>query len=89
MVRRMETPYQPLPDERGGEARPCGRAQAIRDLEGDNSISTRQAATIRSCEATRKGTYRRDTKEGQSVNRTPHKAGLKPAARIDYGMNLL
>ena len=52
-----------LPDERGGQARPRGRARGIRDLEGDDSISTDRAATIGSCEATRQGAYRRATKE--------------------------
>ena len=88
MVRRLETPQQPVPDERGGQARPCGRAQGIRDLEGDDSISTNQAATIGSCEATREGTYRRVTKEGQSVRRTPPNTRLKLAARVDCEMDL-
>jgi hypothetical protein len=69
MVCCLETPQQPLPNEPGDQARLCGRAQGIRDLEGDDSISTNQAATSGSCEATREGTYRRVTKQGQGVSR--------------------
>jgi hypothetical protein len=32
MVRRVETPYEPLSDDRGDQARPCGRARGIRSL---------------------------------------------------------
>jgi hypothetical protein len=67
MVRRLETPQQSLPDERGGKARPRGRAQGIRDFEGDDSISINRATVIGSCEATREGTYRRVTKEGKAL----------------------
>jgi hypothetical protein len=82
MVRRLETSLQPLPDERGGQACPCSRAQGIRDLEGDDSISTNQAATIGSCETTREGTDRRVAKEGQSVSRALPKTRLKLTARV-------
>jgi hypothetical protein len=58
MVRGLEKTQQPVPDERGGQARPCGRAQAIQDVKGYDSISTNQAATIGSCEATREVTDR-------------------------------
>jgi hypothetical protein len=39
--------------------------------DGYDSISTDQAAPLGSCEATREGTYRRATEEGQSVSSTP------------------
>jgi hypothetical protein len=83
MVRRLETSLQPLPDERGGQACPCSRAQGIRDLEGDDSISTNQAATIGSCETTREGTDRRVAKEGRK-KREPRAAQtrLKLTARV-------
>lgn len=68
MVRGLETSLQPLPDERGRQARACGRAQPIRDLEGDDSISTSHATAIGCCAATREGTYHRDTKESQGVS---------------------
>jgi hypothetical protein len=70
LVRRLETPHQPLPDERRGPARPRGGARGIQDFEGHDSISTDQAAIIGSCEATRKGENRRVTEERQTVIRT-------------------
>ena len=70
MVRGLERPRQSLPDERSGQARPCDRAQGVRDIEGDDSISTKQAGTIGACEATCEGAYSRVTEERQIVSRT-------------------
>ena len=71
MLRRLETAQRPLRDECGVQGHPCGRARRIRDLERDDSISTNQAPTSGSCEATRESTNRRGTKDGQRVMPPP------------------
>jgi uncharacterized protein YdhG (YjbR/CyaY superfamily) len=47
--------------------RPCDRAQGIRDIERNYSISIKRAVTIDACKATCEGTYRRVTNEKQST----------------------
>lgn len=81
MVCRLEATHQPLPDERGDQTRPCGRTQGIQDLEGNDSISTCQAATIGFCEATRESTYRRVTIKSQSVTKSTEATGTDPISQ--------
>ncbi len=44
VVRRLETPQQPVPDHRGHQAGPRGRSQGLQDLQGHDPISIDQAA---------------------------------------------
>jgi hypothetical protein len=59
LVRRVQASHQPLPDDRHDSGGACGGDQGIQNLDGDDSISTRQSAVIGSDQATREGAGRR------------------------------